>query len=252
MNCRQGNRSMLLQIDDLLSRLEDHMLQEPLSSFNGATIGQHFRHIHDFYDAVLKGIELGAVDYASRVRNPDIESYSKIARRSFDYIRSRMETIDESLPIRVLTDFSNCTDSDRQQVDSSAGRELMYAFDHAIHHLAIIKMGLQISFPPGRYIRGFRQSTFYRTPRNGTPYHRVKTFQVTLHQNDRETLLAYASIWPVSGVWEQANAIILYTDDKHVQTISSELEALATRLNLQFTISDSADKNWNAIWERSV
>jgi hypothetical protein len=51
------------------------------------------------------------------------------------------------LGLKVVADFSTNKDSFRPQVDSSVGRELMYAFDHAIHHIAIIKIGIKAAFP---------------------------------------------------------------------------------------------------------
>ena len=45
------------------------------------------------------------------------------------------------------SEFCDTADDERPVYISSMGRELQYAFDHAIHHLAIIRMGLETHFP---------------------------------------------------------------------------------------------------------
>jgi hypothetical protein len=35
----------------------------------------------------------------------------------------------------------------RPMATSSIGRELLYAYDHAVHHLAIIKLGIKAEIP---------------------------------------------------------------------------------------------------------
>ena len=49
MNCKQGTKYIISKIVDLLDVLEDEKYRQSLSIFNGSSIGQHLRHIADFY-----------------------------------------------------------------------------------------------------------------------------------------------------------------------------------------------------------
>ncbi|MEY3050905.1 MAG: hypothetical protein RLY31_690 [Bacteroidota bacterium] len=59
----------------------------------------------------------------------------------------QLRKADVSIAVRVATDFTGQSDKERTEVDSTVGREMMFAHDHAIHHLAIIRMGLQHAAP---------------------------------------------------------------------------------------------------------
>ena len=115
--------------------------------FNGSSIGQHFRHIYDFYECLLKGIGDGRIDYAKRERDVRIETEPLYAKAAFQKISAQLCDLDENRNFVVLADFSSELNTERPSVESSVGRELMYAYDHAVHHLAIIKMGLKTDCP---------------------------------------------------------------------------------------------------------
>jgi uncharacterized damage-inducible protein DinB len=138
---------MLQQIDVLLAQLDERTYGMPLEAFNGSTIGQHVRHILNFYQSVLAGLHSGIVDYANRERDPRVEELPAFARKAFEEIGQALLELDEALPLRVRADFAADEDMPRPLLKSSAGRELMFAFDHAVHHLAIIRIGLQLARP---------------------------------------------------------------------------------------------------------
>jgi len=147
MNCNQGTQNMIVQISDLLCQLDNVAYAKPIPLFKGGTLGQHFRHILDFYNCLIEGALLGQLDYAKRARNPLMETQIEVAKDSFIVLLDKAEKLDEAKRLKVLTDFSAKETEERIIVYSSVGRELMYAYDHAIHHLAIIRMGIQTAFP---------------------------------------------------------------------------------------------------------
>jgi len=147
MNCIQGTLSIVRQITELLETIEADAYRQPLPLFNGATLGQHFRHIFDFYYCLVRDRSSGLIDYASRERRPAIEADPRTAREAFENLVDLVSVLDEKERIAVRADFSHLTEEQRPQYQSSVGRELMYAYDHAIHHLAIIRIGLQAVFP---------------------------------------------------------------------------------------------------------
>lgn len=147
MNCKQGTDIIIEQMIELLGKLEQEPYSRPLKLFNGSSIGQHFRHIVDFYGCLDRGIADGRIDYAKRQRDLRVETEPDYAADTLRDLNHRLHEVDELVAIDVVADFSSELNEERPVVQSTAGRELMYAYDHAVHHLAMIKMGLKAACP---------------------------------------------------------------------------------------------------------
>jgi hypothetical protein len=148
MNSKQGNAAIITQICCLLDQLPQPAYTLPLEVLHGSSIGQHFRHILDFYQCLLRDIPAGTVNYTHRDRNPLMESLPEAAGEVFKQLSDAIQALDEGKPLSVLGDFS-AQDGDEQRpaFHSSVGRELMYAHDHAVHHLALIRIGIREAAP---------------------------------------------------------------------------------------------------------
>jgi len=139
---------MLRQLAEVLDHLPDDVYARPLNVFNGSSIGQHFRHIYNFYEILFRRWQEGLVDYADRQRETEVETSAPFAATLFRRLIEQLEGLEEEKSLKVLSDFSESDTNDRRPlVGSSVGRELAYAFDHAVHHLAIIKVGMKVAFP---------------------------------------------------------------------------------------------------------
>jgi len=146
MSCSNSSKYIFNQINEILNLLDESHYSEPLTIFNGSTLGQHFRHILDFYSCVVKGGIHGEVNYAMRDRSVSIESNIKLAQDHFKELQSQIDTLSDDQVLAVVTDFHEDTVSQHDIVKSTIGRELMYAYDHAIHHLAMIKIGIRDNY----------------------------------------------------------------------------------------------------------
>ncbi len=139
---------MLQQLAGVLDQLPDEIYAQPLEIFSGSSVGQHFRHIYNFYEILFRRWQEGPVDYADRQRETEVESNAQFAATLFRRLIEQLDGLNEDENIRVLSDFSESDTNDKRPlVNSSVGRELAYAFDHAVHHLAIIKVGMKVTFP---------------------------------------------------------------------------------------------------------
>lgn len=142
MNGRIAAQEMAEQIISLLTQIDKGDYCHPLPLFDGATLGQHFRHIFDFYDCFVKGLPGFELDYAARERNPMIERDPTFAHEAFSHLLPAMEGLDENKRMLVKAQVDSAgSPAGSTLVHSSVGRELMFIHDHAIHHLAIIKIG---------------------------------------------------------------------------------------------------------------
>jgi len=147
MNASQGTQLIAQQLAGLLREVDAPSYARPIALFDGSTLGQHVRHIVDFYYCLLRGIDLGCVDYADRERNPLIEQDPLQALRSLDEICRRVGRLPETQAVTVWADFSADRREARVRLQSTVGRELLFAYDHAVHHLAIIRIGIKAAFP---------------------------------------------------------------------------------------------------------
>ncbi len=146
MDCIKGTDKITSDIIQLLGKLDNTSYKQPLEIFNGSSLGQHFRHILDFYNCLVRDEAKGLIDYASRERDPKVEVDTAVASAAFLNISAKVHQMDIEQTIQVKADFSEIIDK-KPVVQSSLGRELMFAYDHALHHLAMIKIGLQTNFP---------------------------------------------------------------------------------------------------------
>lgn len=132
---------VLLQLRDLLEQLTVSKYNEKLTVFSGASMGQHARHILEFYDCLIQNIDTGIVNYDTRVRNNRIETDQEFAIAIINQLCDKLAQtlVDKD----ILLEGELC--GDRFTVPSSVSRELLYTIEHAVHHMAILKMGLVVS-----------------------------------------------------------------------------------------------------------
>lgn len=147
MDCKKGTKSIITQVVGLLGSLNEEQYARPLPIYNGSTLGQHFRHIFDFYQCLINDVSEGKIDYARRERDPRIEQDPAYAKAAFIRVAEIIDGFEELSSLEVLADFSSDSSHGRPLVKSTVGRELMFAHDHTVHHIAIIKIGFQQAFP---------------------------------------------------------------------------------------------------------
>lgn len=131
----------LIEIKCVLQQLSNAQYCHPSATLFGATIGQHVRHILEFYQSVLKGYSDEIINYDHRERNLIIETDVQFAIQKIDAISQKLaeNTIDKMLVLRG----NFCADKGKEtQIKTSYFRELAYCLEHSIHHQALIKVGL--------------------------------------------------------------------------------------------------------------
>lgn len=137
-NVAKGN---LLQIKDLLQVIKTEHFTEKTEVLSGSSVGQHIRHILEFYLLLVSGSFSGTVSYDKRQRDKRIEQDPQFAMATIERLIPGIDTLDENLPVYFEGDFSS-DGSLEKLTQSSVGRELAYCIEHSIHHQAIIKAGL--------------------------------------------------------------------------------------------------------------
>ena len=133
--------NILRQLADLLKQIRDQDFVRPASTLSDSTIGQHLRHTIEFFLCLEKGYDEGVINYDKRSRDKLIETDRLVALSAIERIRLFVERIHEK-PLRLEVGY-DVTSDNFVAVETTALRELVYNIEHAVHHMAIIKIGVR-------------------------------------------------------------------------------------------------------------
>jgi len=157
---------ILDQLADLLSKLETRDFGRPSQTLGGSSIGKHVRHTLEFFRCFQSGYAEGWVNYDNRSHDTLMEHDKGVALEAIDEIRSFLSTVTEDKHLQLLTGLDPASDR-HEWVGTTVRRELVYNIEHAVHHMAIIRIGLR-EIAPGLVLQkdfGVAASTVRHTDR---------------------------------------------------------------------------------------
>ena len=131
----------LKQLADLLTVIPESKYKIQLDVLSGSSIGQHIRHILEFYQILVNSGISGTISYDKRKRDKNIEISPAYAVEAIELIVDKIDLIDQEMPLNFEADFTE-TGLKENCIKSSMSREMAYCIEHSIHHQAIIKAGL--------------------------------------------------------------------------------------------------------------
>ena len=141
---QQINIEIIDQLIDLLNDIESTVYKNALQPLHYSTVGQHVRHITEFYLCALKSNENGVVDYDARERNLLIEIDKDFTVEILGNVKNQLNSLKSDRNLILKSKFGG---DEAMDIPSSLFRELTYLIEHTIHHLAIIKIGLNEVYP---------------------------------------------------------------------------------------------------------
>lgn len=133
---------ILDQLESVIEQINDEHFSSPIDTLNQSTIGQHIRHTLEFFACLMNDQHTGLVNYDKRDHDKAIESDRSVA---LDLIRRLRIFISENRQDKALVLEANYSLQKEEivQINTNYFRELTYNIEHAIHHMAIIKIGLK-------------------------------------------------------------------------------------------------------------
>jgi uncharacterized damage-inducible protein DinB len=139
MLLKQPTEDVFIQLCDVLEKLSDAEYTQHSQVLFNATIGQHVRHIIELFQCLENGYTEGVVNYEKRKRDYRIETDRDLAaallRRIFRHI---------SRPNKAITleaeDYNESVET--VSIPSNYYREIAYNLEHTIHHMALIRVGV--------------------------------------------------------------------------------------------------------------
>jgi len=127
----------------LVEQVEDTNFTTSPAGMAPHKVGGHLRHVLEFYECFLDGLERGTVDYDARRRCESLERRRSLAKAAIVSIISRLELVrhrpmDADLSVHMEDAEAGVL------LASSVGRELQALSSHTIHHFALIAMVLRL------------------------------------------------------------------------------------------------------------
>ncbi len=147
---RQGaliemNVRWLRQALRLMEHLSDEIYRDSPTGFAPHRAGGHMRHIIEFYQSFLYGLEWSYIDYDARARDKTLERSCGAAMLAIESIIRSLE----SMPRQERKLWTRMEDAaavalEDSFMESSVTRELQVLRSHTIHHFALISMTLRL------------------------------------------------------------------------------------------------------------
>lgn len=133
-------------IRDNISLLEQSSaLVEQLEVTHYPTVGPHFRHVVDHYTLFLSSFSSGVIDYDLRQRDAASETCCDHLLARINGIVDQFSALDVKTNAPLKVKCATCTALNSKEELSTIGRELMFLHSHAVHHLAMITLKLEVA-----------------------------------------------------------------------------------------------------------
>ena len=146
MDLSKACTNILDQLEGVVRQIEPAHFSQPIEILSKSTVGQHIRHTLEFFICLERGFGSGLVNYDKRSHDKLIESDKFLALNAIQNIRLFVGSQDQDKPLRLEVGY----DLEREQfitIHTNFSRELVYNIEHAVHHMALIKIGVREAAP---------------------------------------------------------------------------------------------------------
>ena len=154
MDLKSACDNILSQLRCVIGQLNEEEYKRPVPVLNDATIGQHVRHTLEFFVCLMDGHKFGVVNYDQRKRDRSIEESKDVATEKIKEIGQFIHTTHVDHPMYLNISYDKGA-TNQVRIHTNYERELAYNIEHAVHHMAIIKIGLQALNPTLDIPEGF-------------------------------------------------------------------------------------------------
>ncbi len=149
MNLSKAAINILNQLGDLVGQIQEEDFSKPSDTLSKSTIGQHIRHTLEFFICFESGFNRGVVNYDRRQHDKLIETDKFLALSAISQVIEFIKSLQEEKPLKLEVGYDLMRE-EFVKVDTNSTRELVYNIEHAVHHMAIIKIGMREIAP---YVR---------------------------------------------------------------------------------------------------
>lgn len=132
-------------LEQLVSAISPLSLSEyslSLPTLHEISIGKHVRHVVEFFECLSKSQQHSVVNYDNRKRDLRLENNIDFTINRILELQSEIAVYQDQI-LSLEVDYG----SGSQTISTTLYRELVYNIEHCVHHLAIIKIGVEVHFP---------------------------------------------------------------------------------------------------------
>lgn len=137
-------KDLLSQLNQIIEACKEEDFSKPLPELSNSTFGQHIRHTLEFFICLFDAKNDGVVNYDQRKHDTLIETDKKLAQSVISTIEDFLDKNQEDFEITFEANYA-IKDEANDQMKSSFYRELAYNIEHAIHHMALLKVAVKQS-----------------------------------------------------------------------------------------------------------
>ncbi|WP_258102836.1 hypothetical protein [Marinoscillum sp. MHG1-6] len=145
MALNQTAIDLLGQLERVLKQIEDDQYLSRVELLGGSSVGQHVRHTLEFFICLMSATPHGVISYDERKRDKYIEEEVAVAISFISSINSNLKKNKDNFSFDLKASYG--ADEEAILMATNFQRELAYNIEHAIHHMALIKVGLQVVSP---------------------------------------------------------------------------------------------------------
>lgn len=142
MQLIKASNSILSQLSFVVEQIEKRDFSLPCVSLGNSTIGQHVRHTLEFFLCLESGCNEGVVNYDKRPHDKLMESDKSVALSTIYRIKEFVSGNKEDFALMLEVGY-NLDSEESVKMQTNYLRELTYNIEHAVHHMAVMKIGIR-------------------------------------------------------------------------------------------------------------
>lgn len=150
MQLQQAIGNVFIQLSNSLKELTPEQYTQASQVLDNASIGQHVRHVVELFLCLNNGYETGIVNYEKRKRDYRLETDKVFASEILDTVYATLLKHDKKLLLEAGYDEHT---EEVLIIESNYYREVVYNLEHTVHHMALIRVGINevssIQLPDG-------------------------------------------------------------------------------------------------------
>lgn len=132
-------KNVIRQLVSAIGNLTTEEYGRPCKTLFNASVGQHVRHVIELHYCLFNGYETGNVNYDERKRDTRIETDRDLAIELMNKIILEIDRPDKELLLHTCSYEST---AETFPVKTNYFRELIYNLEHTVHHMALIRIGI--------------------------------------------------------------------------------------------------------------